>query len=54
MKKILLTSQGIQPEIKRSFLDMFDKPSPEIEVAFVVMAAYSKETNPVWLEVYRE
>jgi len=54
MKKLLLTSQGVQPELKDVFLRLLDKPVDQIKVTFVVTAAYGEEPNPKWLEDYRE
>ncbi len=54
MKKLLLTSQGIPPELKDVFLSLLDKPADQIKVAFIVTAAYGEEPNPKWLEVYRK
>lgn len=54
MKKLLLTSQGLQPEIKETFLGLLDKPVQQIKVSFITTAAYGEEPNPVWLEVYRK
>lgn len=54
MRKLLLTSQGVQPELKDVFLGLLDKSPKQIKVSFVVTAAYGEEPNPEWLEVYRK
>jgi dipeptidase E len=51
-QRLLLTSQGIQPDLRDTFLGMVKKPS-EASVAFVTTAAYGDEKNPEWLEIYR-
>lgn len=51
---ILLTSQGIQPELKNDFIQLLDKSPQQTRVVFVTTAAYGDYKNPTWLEVYRE
>ncbi len=51
-QRLLLTSQGIQPELKRVFLDLIKRPA-ETSVAFVTTAAYGEKKNPEWLDAYR-
>lgn len=53
-QKLLLTSQGIQQELKQTFLSLLSKPAKDISVSFVTTAAYGEENDPDWLEVYRK
>lgn len=53
MKKLLLTSQGLQPELKEVFLSLLNKPAYEVSVSFITTAAYGDSDNPKWLEIYR-
>ena len=53
-QKLLLTSQGLPPELKDVFLSLLPKAPKNIKVAFVTTAAYGDEENPTWLEVYRK
>lgn len=52
--KLLLTSQGIQEEIKPVFLSMLPKPAKDISVSFVTTAAYGEDKDPSWLNIYRD
>lgn len=52
--KELLTSQGIQPELKDVFVKLLDKSPQQTKVAFVITAAYGDYASPTWLEVYRK
>lgn len=52
--KELLTSQGIQPELKDVFVKLLDKSPQQTKVAFVTTAAYGDYASPTWLEVYRK
>lgn len=54
MRKLLLTSQGIPLELKDIFLNLLDKSTDQVKVAYVITAAYGEEPNPKWLEVYRK
>ena len=47
--KLLLTSAGIVPEIRKSFLSLLSKKPEESNVAFVTTAAYGETDNPVWM-----
>ncbi|OGK19268.1 hypothetical protein A2866_01560 [Candidatus Roizmanbacteria bacterium RIFCSPHIGHO2_01_FULL_39_8] len=53
-RKLLLTSQGLQPELKETFLSLLTVPAKEVRVAFITTAAYGDDKNPTWLEVYRQ
>lgn len=52
-QKLILTSQGIQPELKDMFLANLIKSPSETSVAFITTAAYGEEKDPQWLNVYR-
>ncbi|MBF8250317.1 MAG: hypothetical protein HW400_918 [Candidatus Levybacteria bacterium] len=52
--KELLTSQGIQPELKEAFIKLLDNSPQQTKVAFVTTAAYGDYANPTWLEVYKK
>jgi len=53
-KKLLLTSQGLPAELKDVFLSLLVKPPSETKVSFIITAAYGEETQPKWLEIYRQ
>jgi dipeptidase E len=52
--KLLLTSQGIVPEIKKYFLSILSKKPEENNVAFITTAAYGATENPHWLQNDRQ
>lgn len=54
MKKLLLTSKGIVPEIRNDFLSLLTKPPAETKVAFITTAAYGEDKDPIWLQKDRE
>ncbi|MBI5390925.1 Type 1 glutamine amidotransferase-like domain-containing protein [Candidatus Woesearchaeota archaeon] len=51
---LLLTSAGIVPEVRDSFISLLPKKLSEITVAFVTTAAYGETKNPAWLEKDRQ
>ena len=52
---LLLTSAGIVPEVRESFISVLPKKKPdENRVAFVTTAAYGESKNPVWMEKDRQ
>lgn len=52
--KLLLTSQGIVPEIRKHFLSLLSKKPEENNVALITTAAYGQTENPHWLQVDRQ
>ena len=54
MKKLLLTSAGIVPEIRNEFLALLTKSPAETKVAFVITAACGSSEKPVWMFKDRE
>jgi dipeptidase E len=53
-KKLLLTSEGIQPEIRDVFLDCLNKTPNKNKVSFITTAAYGENVNPAWLDIDRK
>lgn len=54
-QRLLLTSTGIVPEIKKEFLSLLPKKKPaENKVAFVTTAAYGENKDPHWLKKDRQ
>lgn len=51
--KLLLTSNGIPPQLKEVFLSLLSKNPNEIKVSFITTAAYGEEEDTTWLEEYR-
>lgn len=51
---MLLTSEGIQPEIKDTFLNCLNKPPNRNRVSFITTAAYGEDEDPVWLDIDRK
>ncbi len=54
MYKLLLTSQGIVPEIRKYFLSILNRKPEENNVAFITTAAYGETENPHWLQNDRQ
>ena len=52
--KLLLTSQGIQEEIRTTFLSLLSKPPKDILVSFITTEAYGEDKHPTWLNVYKD
>lgn len=52
IQTLLLTSQGIQPELKNIFLSLLHKHPKDISVAFITTGAYGEKVNPDWLQKY--
>jgi dipeptidase E len=52
--KLLLTSQGIVPEIREYFLSILSKKPEENNVALITTAAYGETENPHWLQNDRQ
>lgn len=53
--KLLLTSQGIQKELKQEFINLLPKSPKDIKVVFITTAAYGDgEANPEWLHIYKK
>lgn len=52
--KLLLTSAGIVPEIRKSFLVLLTKNPAENKVAFITTAAYGESNHPTWMEKDRK
>ena len=53
-KRLLLTSQGIQPELKEVFLSCLHKTHYRNRVSFITTAAYGDDENPNWLDRYKK
>jgi dipeptidase E len=53
-KRLLLTSQGIQLELKEMFLSCLHKTPYRNRVSFITTAAYGDEENPNWLDRYKK
>ncbi len=51
---LLLTSSGIVPQIKPTFMSLLSKPVSENKVAFITTAAYGESKNPTWMEKDRQ
>ena len=52
--KLLLTSAGIVPEIRKYFLSILSKKPEENSVVFITTAAYGESKNPTWMEKDRQ
>jgi peptidase E len=52
--KMLLTSNGIPPQLKDIFLSLLPKKPEDITVSFITTAAYGEEEDTSWLEEYRQ
>src|SRR3989338_10165873 len=53
--KLLLTSAGIVPEIKKEFLSLLPKKKPgDNKVAFITTAAYGENKDPHWWQKDRQ
>src|SRR3989338_469474 len=53
--KLLLTSSGIVPEIRKYFLSLLPKKKPEDnKVIFITTAAYGENKDPHWLKKDRQ
>ena len=53
--KLLLTSVGIVPEIKKEFLSLLPNKKPgDNKVAFITTAAYGENKDPHWLKKDRQ
>jgi len=50
-QRLLLTSEGIQPELKEVFLSCLYKTPYRNRVSFVTTAAYGEKENPEWLDI---
>lgn len=51
---LLLTSQGIVPEIRKYFLSVLSKKPEENNVALITTAAYGETEDPHWLQNDRQ
>jgi len=53
-QRLLLSSQGIQPELEDVFLTCLHKTPDRNKVSFITTAAYGEDNKPEWLEVYKK
>jgi len=53
-QRLLLTSQGIQPELEDVFLICLHKTPDRNRVSFITTAAYGEEEDPKWLDIYKK
>lgn len=53
--KLLLTSQGLPPELKDDFLSLLTKKPKDIKISYVTTAAYGEGgPRPEWLDYYKK
>jgi dipeptidase E len=49
-QKLILTSSGIEPELREVFIDNLTKDPSEVSIAFVTTAGYGETKNPTWID----